>query len=290
MAVFSKWNMSNLISVVVPTYNRAHSLRAAVLSVLNQCSDNWELIIVDDGSTDNTKEIIEELVVNEKIRYYYQDNAGVSAARNKGVQLSRGDYVIFLDSDDCFFPGLITRLNEIEFRSYDLICWQVLKCIDGKSSIWEPQKLGKMYNHITATFLSGSICYKKDIIEAVGFFDPKMSFGENYELGLRISEKTGLKIKILKQHFLFYEIIKDNRKSNSLANRLNSYEHLYNKHNEKYRENFKSHSRMKYLLGFVYEKSGLNEDAKKYYFSSFKTNPFNFKALLKSVYFSFLSR
>ena len=282
--------MSNIISVVVPTYNRAHSIRAAILSVLTQCSDNWELIVVDDGSTDDTREIIEEFLVSEKIRYYYQDNAGVSEARNKGVQLSRGDYVIFLDSDDCFFPGLITRLNEIDFRRYELICWQVLKCIDGKFSVWEPQKLGKMYNHIKATFLSGSTCYKKDIIEAAGFFDPKMSFGENYELGLRISEKRNLKIKILKQQFLFYEINTDNRKSNSLNNRLKSYEHLYIKHKEKYQEDFKSHSEVKYLLGYVYEKSGMKEEAKKNYFSSFMINPFNFKALLKSVYFSFLNR
>ena len=280
--------MNNLISIIIPTYNRAHRLTDSIMSVLEQSVGNWELIIVDDGSTDETRQLMSKFLTNERVKYYFQENSGVSIARNKGVELSRGDYVIFLDSDDRFLPGLFSKLNEVHYTSYDLICWQVLKKVDGKSSVWKPRKLEKIYNKITATFLAGSICYKKQVFIESGGFDPEMTFGENYELGMRISELRDLKIKILDQHFLFYAIDNQNRESNSLGNRLDSYLHLYQKHKDKYEKDKKSHSQIKYLLGFVHEKLEMKSDARKFYQSSFLINPRNYKALLKSLYFKFI--
>ncbi|MBI6117335.1 glycosyltransferase family 2 protein [Salegentibacter maritimus] len=278
--------MNNIISIIIPTYNREQRISKAVQSVFDQSATNWELIIVDDGSTDKTKKAIKKYLLDERVQYFFQENSGVSAARNKGVELSKGDYLIFLDSDDYFLPGLIARLNEIRYNRYDLICWEVLKKIDGKSFIWRPQKLEKIYNNITASFLAGSICYKKEIFLKVGGFDLEMFFGENYELGMRISEIADLKIKILNQQFILYIIEPKTRKSNSLANKWKSYHNLYEKHKEKFQKDRKSHSQMQYLLGFVYEQKGKKEKAKGYYISSFFTNPLNFKALIKSVYFS----
>lgn len=152
------------ISIIIPTYNRAHTIRTSIQSVLDQAAANWELIIIDDGSNDNTRNVIQDYLIDERINYYFQKNAGVSAARNKGVELSKGDYLIFLDSDDQFLPDLFLRLIKINYTSYDLICWQVSKLIDGKSSILTPRKLEKIYNNITATFLAGSICYRKNVV------------------------------------------------------------------------------------------------------------------------------
>lgn len=127
-----------MLSIIIPSFNRAHSLPAAIESVLNQTYDNWELIIIDDGSTDSTAGVIEKYKNDTRVRYYYQDNLGVSAARNLGATKARGKYLIFLDSDDSFKPGLVQRLAEIEFWNYDLICWEVLKNIDGKFFHWKP--------------------------------------------------------------------------------------------------------------------------------------------------------
>jgi glycosyltransferase involved in cell wall biosynthesis len=97
-------NKSSLkISIIIPSYNRAHKITKTIDSVVSQSYENWELIIVDDGSTDNTKEVVSSFK-DERIKYIYQDNAERGAARNKGVKNATGKYVFFLDSDDILYP------------------------------------------------------------------------------------------------------------------------------------------------------------------------------------------
>jgi len=86
------------ISVIIPAYNRANYLTEAINSVLSQTYRNFELIVVNDGSQDNTEEILKKYV--GKIKYFYQENNGVSSARNKGIDNSKGEFLCFLDSDD----------------------------------------------------------------------------------------------------------------------------------------------------------------------------------------------
>jgi glycosyltransferase involved in cell wall biosynthesis len=256
---------------------------------MDQSAENWELIIVDDGSIDDTKIVVRGYLNDERIICYYQRNAGVSAARNKGVELSKGDYIIFLDSDDRISPSLISTLNKINYQKYDLICWQVSKLLDGKTSILKPRRLEKIYNNMTATFLSGSICYRKNVVLEAGGFDPRMSFGENYELGMRIGEIPNLKIRTIAEPLLEYRFPLE-RESNSYTNRLNSYLHLYQKHLEKFEEDKISHSRMNYLLGYIHEKTGSNEKAFKYFKEAFKISNRNYKAFLKFIYFIIFRR
>lgn len=278
--------MNNIISIVIPTFNRENSLSKAIQSVLDQSAPNWELIIVDDGSTDKTQKVIEKYLSDERIQYFFQKNSGVSVARNKGVEISRGDYLIFLDSDDQFLPGLISRLNKINYTEYDLICWQVSKLIDGKSSVWKPQKLGKIYNNITASFLAGSICYKKDTFLKAGGFDPEMFFGENYELGIRIGDLGDLKIKILNENFLFYRIQSKHRTSDSIPNKLKSNNYLLFKHKEKYKKDIDSYSKLKYQIAYLIEKSGDKGKALELYREAWYTKPLYLKAFLKTLWLS----
>jgi glycosyltransferase involved in cell wall biosynthesis len=91
------------VSVVIPTYNRAGLIAQAVRSVLDQTGINFEIIVVDDGSTDNTRQILEQF--NDKIRYLATENRGVAHARNIGMKASFGRYIAFLDSDDLYLPG-----------------------------------------------------------------------------------------------------------------------------------------------------------------------------------------
>ena len=101
-------------SIVIPTYNRADFLPKAIESVLAQTFADWELIIVDDGSTDNTKDVVSQYS-NRRITYIYQGNAERSAARNNGIAHSAGEYVLFLDSDDYYLSNFLADLNsEIE--------------------------------------------------------------------------------------------------------------------------------------------------------------------------------
>ena len=94
------------VSVVIPTFNRARQVQAALKSVLAQTYREFEAIVVDDGSTDGTGDAIQELISNgaKQVRYFFQPNQGQSAARNKGTDEARGEWVAFLDSDDVWLP------------------------------------------------------------------------------------------------------------------------------------------------------------------------------------------
>ena len=91
--------IKNLVSVIIPTYNRAHLIKRSAMSVLNQTYSNLELIIVDDGSTDNTEEVVKSIDDNRVI-YIKQPNQGACAARNNGIDHAKGEFIAFQDSDD----------------------------------------------------------------------------------------------------------------------------------------------------------------------------------------------
>ena len=100
--------MSVLFSIIIPTYNRGYLLDSAIQSVLKQTYSHFEIIVVDDGSTDNTKELIHTIIhanPTKQISYWHKNNAERAAARNFGLTKAKGDYVIFFDSDDTFYPN-----------------------------------------------------------------------------------------------------------------------------------------------------------------------------------------
>jgi glycosyltransferase involved in cell wall biosynthesis len=135
---------SGLVSVIIPTYNRALECKVAVESVLSQTHDNVEIIVVDDGSTDNTKEVIGSL--DERVRYIWKANAGVSAARNTGLEAATGEYIAFLDSDDAWLPWkLEAQLSVLlSFPNAGMV-WTDMKAVDEKGDILAESYLKKMY-------------------------------------------------------------------------------------------------------------------------------------------------
>lgn len=274
-----------LISIIIPTFNRCELLQKAIDSILAQTCRKWELIIIDDGSTDNTSVLLESYKDNRRIKSYYQDNQGVSIARNYGVKKSTGDYIIFLDSDDIFYPDLIQTLYNFNFENYDFICWQVKKVIDGKEKLWKAKKLGGMYNFLNATFFPGSICYKKQIFINAGGFDPKIKFGENYELGMRVSEQPDLKVKLINREFLLYDIQSSNRESNTYQNRIPSHFHQLRKHLNKYNRYPSEKSELLYIIGYQLENQGKKKGAIILYRKAFHIYPFRLKYFLKLIHF-----
>jgi len=115
--------MEGLVSIITPTYNCGKFIGQTIESVLNQSYQNWEMIIVDDCSTDNTKEIVEKYVKQDKrIKYYVLEvNSGAAVARTKAMQLASGEYIAFLDSDDLWMPDklekqiLFMKVNDFNF-------------------------------------------------------------------------------------------------------------------------------------------------------------------------------
>lgn len=106
--------MKGLVSVIIPCFNQGKFLDETLESVLNQTYTQWECLIIDDGSTDNSEFIAKKwLNIDDRFQYYYQDNAGVSSARNLGIEKALGNYLQFLDADDLLFPTKIEKSLEI---------------------------------------------------------------------------------------------------------------------------------------------------------------------------------
>jgi GT2 family glycosyltransferase len=139
---------SALITVIVPTFNRADCLAAAVQSVLGQTYDNLEVLICDDGSTDGTRALVEARWGNEpRVRYLWQANRGVSAARNLGIRSSSGGYVAFLDSDDTWMPWKleVQMACLAEFSGAGMI-WSDMQAVGLDDEVIDPMHLRNFYD------------------------------------------------------------------------------------------------------------------------------------------------
>jgi glycosyltransferase involved in cell wall biosynthesis len=153
----------HLVSVIVPTYNRADCIGETLDCLLAQTHTNWELVLVDDGSTDDTRSVVEERFRNDdRLRYVYQQNAGVSHARNTGLATAKGDFIAFLDSDDRWKPwklaAQIACMNQ--FPDVGMV-WTEMEAIDETGALMEPRHLRTMYSayeyHQMDTLFSGSV-------------------------------------------------------------------------------------------------------------------------------------
>lgn len=182
-------------SIILPTYNRAHFLPKAIESVLAQTFEDWELVIVDDGSTDNTKEVVASYR-DPRIVYIYQENQERSAARNNGISQATGEYICFLDSDDYYLP---VKLNEywkaIESKDpattifYDGLVFEN----DGiKATTPLPIKRPEtsMYEFLLLNPIGPlQVCVPAYLFESQKF-NPSLRIGEDVELWLRLAPKA----------------------------------------------------------------------------------------------------
>jgi len=139
---------NGLVSIVVPTYNRAYCLARTIDSVVAQTYTTFEILIIDDGSTDNTRELVASMAARDgRIRYLYQQNAGVCAARNCGLRAARGDYIALLDSDDVWKPWkLEVQLACLNFLPEVGMIWTNMEAVDPAGRVTNPTYLRTMYD------------------------------------------------------------------------------------------------------------------------------------------------
>ncbi|NBI29325.1 glycosyltransferase family 2 protein [Chengkuizengella marina] len=125
-----KNTLEDLVSIIMPAYNCGDYIGFTIDSVIAQKYKNWELILVDDCSTDNTKEIVKEYMVNDhRIKYYkLEENSGAAVARNKALDLAKGKYIAFLDSDDVWFPEKLSKqISFMKVNRYNFTCTSYTK-------------------------------------------------------------------------------------------------------------------------------------------------------------------
>ena len=137
-----------LVSVIIPTYNRAYCIENAIWSALTQTHHDVEVVIVDDGSSDGTRELIAQRYASEKrVRYIYRENGGVSAARNTGLREARGDFIALLDSDDVWKPWkLELQLACLRQMPQAGMVWTDMEAVDPDGKVFDPLFLRTMYS------------------------------------------------------------------------------------------------------------------------------------------------
>lgn len=187
------------ISVIIPVFNRPNEILCSVNSVMSQSHAVDELIIVDDGSTDNTATVISDLQLTYPsiIKIITQTNKGVSAARNAGINLAKGEWLAFLDSDDEWLPNKIsTFLEHIKeqtdcqlFHSEEIWIRHGVRVNAMKK---HKKRGGLIYQHcLPLCVISPSACViKKSLLTDVGLFDENLPACEDYDLWLRICHNT----------------------------------------------------------------------------------------------------
>jgi GT2 family glycosyltransferase len=183
-----------LVSVVIPTYNRVHVLERAIESVLSQTYSNYEIIVVDDGSTDSTKAAIAQSYGN--VRLLSIPHSGVSKARNRGIMDADGKWVAFLDSDDYWLPRKLERQMEF-LKAYP----QYTICHTNEIWIRNGVRInqGKKHRKFMGWFFKpclhlclispSSVIIHKSVFENCGMFDEQFEVVEDYDLWLRITSK-----------------------------------------------------------------------------------------------------
>jgi glycosyltransferase involved in cell wall biosynthesis len=181
-----------MVSVIIPTYNRGWILREAIDSVLDQEFKDFELIVVDDGSTDDTHDILD--AYGQEITVLRQRNKGVSAARNRGIAVAAGQLIAFLDSDDLWLPPKLTR--QVDFFSSNPAA-----VINQTEEIWIRNGVrvnpGKRHRKLSGMIFERSldlclvspsaVMIRKQLFDIVGLFDESLPACEDYDLWLRIS-------------------------------------------------------------------------------------------------------
>lgn len=293
-----------MFSVIIPTYNRLESLKKALNSVFIQSYNNYEIIVIDDGSSDGTKEYIASLH-NENILYYWQENSGLpSVARNTGIRLSKGDWIAFLDSDDFWYKDkLLEVYNKIQnIKNKNIVAishWEDM-VIDG--SIVKILKHGtkskaNMYKKLLFkgnSFSTSAICVRKDVLSSVGLFDTRKEYFivEDYELWLRLAN-IGSFINIRKVLGAYCingnknNISKDIERTNeNLKNVIVN--HINNLNiNDKFKKKIlKKHiARIDYYKGRSYQINGDFQKAISALRISIKNYPFSFKKWI-SLFFA----
>lgn len=187
------------VSVVIPTYNRAQYIGACLKSVLDQSFSDFEILVIDDGSTDNTREVVARFK-DPRISYEWQANSGrPSVPRNRGIELSRGDYIAFLDSDDLWLPSKLEKQMAVAKRHPEAaLIYCLARQFDetGDKDLVSPYRLkrsGSVYPFLLFySFIPAlTVLVQRRHLAQVGVFDTRPEFKavEDYELWLRMAAR-----------------------------------------------------------------------------------------------------
>ena len=227
-------------SVIIPVYNKEKYVQAAVKSVLNQTFTDFELIIVNDCSTDNSRKEVSK-IISEQIKIIeHHENKGLSASRNTGIKNATGNFIAFLDADDEWKPDFLATIKSLisTFPEAQLFATNYEELYADGIKVIHNQKLSKLGNDFLVDdffelnlgkpiYFPGSLCVKKTVFDEIGYFDEKITYSEDVDFNIR----TNLKFKLAysTKALVTYTMFSENQITNSSVKNkifpdLNQYE------------------------------------------------------------------
>lgn len=274
------------VSVIIPTFNRAQLLGRAIRSVLNQTYQDFEIIVVDDGSTDNTEEVVKSFN-DERIRYTrHEQNRGAAAARNTGIKIARGDYIAFQDSDAEWLPEKLEKQMRIFKDASPKVgvvytgSWRV----EGNKKTYTPsskmtQKEGDIHNILFETSLMGApvTVIKKECFQRAGMFDEKFLHLVDWEMWIRISKYYHFRCINESLAILHYppDGLSADQDGLIMAHKL-----LLEKYFEDFKKNKRVLAKHLYYIGDGLCLGGKMEEGRNYLVKAVKAYPLNIKLFL----------
>ena len=276
-----------LVSVIIPTYNRAHLVGRAIRSVLNQTYQDFELIVVDDGSTDSTEKVVKGFI-DDRIRYIrHNENKGGSAARNSGIEVARGGYVAFQDSDDEWLPEKLEKqLKVFEDAPPDVgVVYTRLRWLDERTrmELGPAKSTREMGGNIHTDLLEGNfigtptVLVRRECFDKVGVFDERLPRLQDWELWIRISEYY--QFRCLDELLIIAYVVKGSISTNQDAH-IKALELIMGKHFEDFSRSRRLLARRLYVLGNLLCQSGEMGAGRDYLLEGVKLYPLHIKYVM----------
>ena len=282
-------NNNPKISVIIPTYNRAHLLPRAIESVLKQTFKDFELIIVDDASINNTNEIINKYKKKDKRIQYLKHNinsGGPAKPKNTAIKISKGEYIAFLDSDDEWFENKLKKQIKVyedhKNSAIGLVGCQAIKINEitkEKKLIQPPDELEirspeSLKKTVPVSF--SSVMIKKSVFKEVGLIDETIKVTDDTDLYIRISRKY--KFLFIQEPLINYRVHNNNISEQNIKRslkRINNKEKIIEKYKNIYKKYPNIYANELKKLGTFYMLENKDKIAKKYFIQAIKVNIFS---------------
>lgn len=269
-----------IFSIIIPTYNRAQSISRAIDSVLKQRFRDFELIVIDDGSTDDTGSLLQD-TYGSKLIYEVQDNAGVCAARNRGAGMAKGKYLIFLDSDDYLSDNALQHFHQLLSNSPIKLLLGYSYFITDQNVVTQkilPVKNGTHYEHP----LTGAYVIERVLFLQQGGYDERLSFSETSDFFLRLSLENKIAENELaittEAGVLIQQADRKERIQRYSLRKYESVKYFLRKHSDFFGKNPKHFLNFKRIHGICALQNRMYSEARKCFWEVLKITPWSLKS------------
>jgi glycosyltransferase involved in cell wall biosynthesis len=273
-------------SIVIATYNRLDGLKRAIRSVLDQQGSLFELIVVNDGSTDVTRSYLDSLE-DDRLTVIHRENGGLSAARNTGIERATGTWLTFLDDDDAAAPNWLRIFAGMIDEGAGVVCCgaQYFEPSGEPEFTALPWDLGPEFGGQVANSLAGAFAVRSDLVEEIGGFDERMTCSHQHELWLRllpVLQERGLEVRHTDEIGVHLEVRAptDRPLSDPMALTIGT-RRLLEKHRETYALHPRSRANLYGVLGVSAARLERWSDARSALLSSAKAEPSNLRRWIR---------